>query len=121
MRWVTVEQGGRRVRVAVARGPEGVWVSYPGGAALVKKSDHAAQRGKSDALVRAPMTARVVQVSVKPNDEVAQEQLLVVLEAMKMEYRLTAPRAATVAAVHCAVGELVDLGKVLVSFTEAAA
>jgi 3-methylcrotonyl-CoA carboxylase alpha subunit len=65
------------------------------------------------------MTGKVIQVSATPGRSVAENEVLVVLEAMKMEYRLAAPRAGVVAAVHCAVGDLVDLGRTLVTFTDA--
>ncbi len=60
------------------------------------------------------MTAKIVQVRVSVGADVAEGDLLVVLEAMKMEYRLVAPRAGKVAEVGCREGELVDLGAVLV-------
>lgn len=120
MRFVTVEHEGRRLRLAVAKAEAGVWVSYPGGAVLVEKERRTAARRQRDGEVRAPMTAKVVQVLALPGTTVAAEQLLVVLEAMKMEYRLTAPREGVVEAVHCKPGELVDLGEVLVTLSAAA-
>jgi 3-methylcrotonyl-CoA carboxylase alpha subunit len=110
-----IEHEGRRVRVAVVRTPKGVWVGYPGGAKFY--ADASATAGSAanaaDAVV-APMTAKVVQVRVKPGAKVAEGDLLIVLEAMKMEYRLTAPRDGVVAEVGCGEGELVDLGTTLV-------
>jgi biotin carboxyl carrier protein len=67
------------------------------------------------------MTGRVVAVRVKAGDPVGAGQILAVLEAMKMEYKLPSPRAGTVAAVHCRDGDLVDLGKTLVELAETAA
>jgi 3-methylcrotonyl-CoA carboxylase alpha subunit len=43
------------------------------------------------------------------------DDLLVILQAMKMEYRLTAPRDGTVERVLCAPGQMVDLGSTLVA------
>ena len=53
--------------------------------------------------MQAPLTGKVIEVAVNAGDEVGADQLLVVLEAMKMEYRLTAPAAGAVQSVHCAV------------------
>ena len=64
--------------------------------------------------VRAPLTGKVIQVRVAPGDAVAADDLLVVLEAMKMEYRLTAPRDGIIDSVACAEGELVDQGTSLI-------
>ncbi len=62
----------------------------------------------------AGMPGQVLDVLVRVGDEVAQGQTLVLLEAMKMELRITAPLAGTVTAVHCRAGETVDRGQRLV-------
>ena len=69
--------------------------------------------------VMAPIPGRVVSVLVQQGDEVARGQVLVVVEAMKMELTLTAPEDGTVAAVHCAVGDMVEEGRDLVDFADA--
>jgi biotin carboxyl carrier protein len=56
----------------------------------------------------APMPATVVAVNVKPGDEVGKGQILVVLEAMKMELPIRASGDGKVAAVHCSPGDLVQ-------------
>jgi biotin carboxyl carrier protein len=68
----------------------------------------------ADPDVRAPMTGRIVAVRVKPGDGVKAGDVLVTLEAMKMEYRLAAPSPGTVAEVKCAQGERVEIGTLLV-------
>jgi glutaconyl-CoA decarboxylase len=55
-----------------------------------------------------------VAVSVVPGDEVTPGQALLVVEAMKMQNELTAPRAGTVRRVAVGAGSTVDLGDVLV-------
>jgi acetyl/propionyl-CoA carboxylase alpha subunit len=62
----------------------------------------------------APMPARVAKIVVAPGEEVAQNQPLVVLEAMKMEHVVEAPHAGVVAQVCVAVGEQVSAGTELV-------
>ena len=52
--------------------------------------------------------------SWQAGDQVETGQVLVVLEAMKMEHRMTASHAGRVAAVHVEVGQMVDPDKVLV-------
>ncbi len=64
----------------------------------------------------APMPGRVVEVLVRPGDVVARGDVLLVLEAMKVQMRLTAPRAGTVDTLRAAPGDLVDDGAELVSF-----
>ena len=64
--------------------------------------------------ISAPMPATVVKLLVKPGDAVKKGDTVVVLEAMKMELPLRAAGDATVTAVHCREGELVQPDTVLV-------
>ncbi len=63
----------------------------------------------------APMPGRVVQVLVSAGDAVRQGQPMMVVEAMKMEHTIAAPRDGTVAAVHFAPGDLVEEGAELIA------
>ena len=64
-----------------------------------------------------PMAGRVVKVLVAPGDAVLAHQGLVVVEAMKMENELRAPRAGTVADVRVREGAPVEANVVLVVIT----
>jgi biotin carboxyl carrier protein len=59
------------------------------------------------------MPGRIVRVLVAPGDEVAARQPLVVVEAMKMENALRAPRAGRVKEVTAAAGAPVEAGRIL--------
>ena len=67
--------------------------------------------------VTAPMPATVTAVNVAPGDSVKHGDVLIVLEAMKMELPVRAPGDGTVAAVHCQPGELVQPDVSLIDFT----
>jgi acetyl/propionyl-CoA carboxylase alpha subunit len=67
--------------------------------------------------VTAPMPATVINVQVKAGDAVKKGDILVVLEAMKMELPLRALGDGVVAAVHCRQGELVQADAILVEFS----
>lgn len=62
----------------------------------------------------APMPATVVRVQAGPGTVVARGDVLIVLEAMKMELPVRAPSAGTVLAVHCQPGDLVQPGVSLI-------
>ena len=62
----------------------------------------------------APMPGSVVRVAVSPGDRVTAGQVLVVLEAMKMEHTVPAGVAGTVAEVTVVEGDQVETGRVLV-------
>ena len=65
-----------------------------------------------------PLPGTVASVHVAPGDEVADGDLLVVVEAMKMEHRITARSAAVVGEVMVAAGDTVDAGDPLVTFSD---
>lgn len=64
----------------------------------------------SEANLRAPMNGRVVQVSVCKGDEVEEGDLLVTVEAMKMEHAIRSQKAGRIANVFFAEGDLVSEG-----------
>jgi biotin carboxyl carrier protein len=64
--------------------------------------------------VTAPMPGRLVKVLVEPGQDVRAGQGLVVMEAMKMENELRAPRAGRVAEVHARERQAVETGALLV-------
>ena len=66
--------------------------------------------------VIAPMPGRIVLVKTKAGDAVEQGQELLVMEAMKMELALKAPRAGTIESVNTTQGEFVEADAVLVKF-----
>jgi acetyl-CoA/propionyl-CoA carboxylase, biotin carboxylase, biotin carboxyl carrier protein len=119
-REVTVEVGGRRLEVKVfgelAAGGGGGGGGKAGG--TTRRSRGAgggagkAHAAASEDLV-APMQGTVVKYAVEEGAEVAAGDLVVVLEAMKMENNITAHRDGTVTAVHFAAGDVVESGAVL--------
>ena len=64
--------------------------------------------------LHAPMPGRVVRVEARVGDSVGAGQVLVVLEAMKMEHSLRSPHDGTVTEVDCSPGDQVEAGAVLV-------
>ena len=63
---------------------------------------------------RTPIAGTVVRITAKPGQQIQTGDVLLVLEAMKMETNITSPTAGKVARILCAVGESVQGGKVLV-------
>jgi methylmalonyl-CoA carboxyltransferase 1.3S subunit len=72
--------------------------------------------GDESKVCRSPVAGIVVRVCVQPGEQLKSDDLLVVLEAMKMETSVTAPIAGKVKSVKVAPGEAVKLNQVLVEF-----
>ena len=104
---VTVEEGtGSAAPAAKAAAPK----------AAPKAAAKAAPAGAQGAVkVNAPMPGKILKVNAAAGAAVKKGDVLVVLEAMKMENEICAPQDGTVATVECAAGDSVESGKVLVS------
>ena len=62
----------------------------------------------------APMPGTVLDILVKQGQRVREGQALMVMEAMKMEHRIQAPRAGEITRLHYSVGDRVEMGATLV-------
>jgi biotin carboxyl carrier protein len=60
------------------------------------------------------MVGQIVRVNVAPGDAVLKGDLLVVLEAMKMENQIVAPRDGVIEELHVSVNDQVEAGRLLV-------
>lgn len=64
--------------------------------------------------IGSPIPGTVVALKVKEGDEVTEDQLLAVIEAMKMETRITSSTAGTIASVSIKEGQQVKAGELLI-------
>ncbi len=76
----------------------------------------ASSSAPGDKVVKAPIVGTVMQLKVAPGDEVSVNQVLLVMEAMKMETNVASPIAGKVKTIRVAGGEAVKAGQVLVEF-----
>jgi len=115
-RW-RVRHGDTGVSGAAQKTPDGTWVTLAGVVVCAEVASAGARpRARTsdvDAL-RPPMSATVIRIQVEVGATVAEGDSLVVLEAMKMELPIRAPRAGIVTAIHCREGDLVQPAMVLV-------
>lgn len=114
---VVVEVGGKRLEVvlpaalALGRGPSGPGrgSSGPGARRPVRRTART-NGGSNGTTLASPMQGTIVKVAVAEGALVAEGDLVVVLEAMKMEQPLVAHRAGTVTALTAGVGSSVSAG-----------
>ena len=106
-----VDDGGRAWTVAIAGPPENRWVWVDGFVARLDPPSTGRSRGRtSTEELSAPMPATVVKVMVEIGATVKRGDTLLMLEAMKMELPIRAPRDGIVKAINCQAGELVQPG-----------
>ncbi|MBP1326883.1 acetyl-CoA/propionyl-CoA carboxylase biotin carboxyl carrier protein [Leucobacter exalbidus] len=118
-RTVTVEVEGRRVEVVmpatlvplgdqeVTRGP------------APRRAKGAGVHASGGNSIAAPMQATVVKLAVAEGQEVVEGELVVVLEAMKMEQSIYAHRAGVITGIEAPIGQTVASGHVLLSIVDA--
>ena len=115
-----LEIGGRRLRFLVGRLAD-TWMVHgsSGNVELLELPRYpVAGDGDLGSGMLAPMPGRVLETQVSEGTEVVKGQLLIVLEAMKMEHRITAPRDGVVAKVHVRADDQVENGQLLVTLAE---
>lgn len=117
-RYRVVDADGVSTLVAVAGTAQALWASAEGRAHQLS-ADTAPTRTRAARQVpggdlSAPMPATVAKVLVALGDRVSTGDPVVVLEAMKMELTIRAPRDGVVTAIVCTAGELVSPGRPLV-------
>jgi acetyl-CoA/propionyl-CoA carboxylase, biotin carboxylase, biotin carboxyl carrier protein len=123
---VVVEVGGRRLEVVLPAGlgatGQGAATGANGGARArkpVRRAAAGATTAPSGDALTSPMQGTIVKVAVSDGDHVETGDLVVVLEAMKMEQPLTAHRSGTVAGLAAQLGATVTSGSVLCEIVDA--
>jgi len=112
-----VRDGDRVARVYAVSAGGTVWVFHDGITYEVAEQRPARVRsGAPGESLTAPMPATVVHVKVNAGDTVTRGDILIVLEAMKMELPVRAPSDGRVTAIHCQPGQLVQPDTILIEF-----
>jgi biotin carboxyl carrier protein len=114
-RYQVVEGSRRRIAYAVHSSGD-TWVFIDGRVHVIASERTSASFAKApaarddDMALSAPMPATVTSVQVEPGQAVSRGDVLVMLEAMKMELAVKAPREGVVRRIACREGELVQPG-----------
>ncbi len=115
-RFEIVDGASRTLAYGVRRGSE-TWVFVNGDTWVIDTREPSGRaRHHDEAALSAPMPATVVAINVSSGQAVKAGDVLIVLEAMKMELAVRAPHDGQVTAIACRVGELVQPGIPLVEF-----
>ena len=116
---VVLRVGGRRVRAIVAKRGTVLLVSVGGRTYEVARADAsagAAPAARVEPFAASPMTGVLAKVHVVVGDTVARGRPLFAVEAMKMEYVVTADRDVVVSDVRRKAGDRVTIGERIIAF-----
>ena len=113
---VTVEDAnGSAAPVAAAPAPAAAPTSAPAPAPAAAPAAPAAPAAAGSVSVDAPMPGNILDIKVSNGASVKAGDVLLILEAMKMENEIVAPQDGTVASVNVNKGDTVEAGQTLVS------
>ncbi len=116
---VTVEVGGRRLEVVLPGGLGSIGGGSGGAKKPKRKAGKKAGGAVSGDTVASPMQGTIVKIAVAEGDTVAEGDVVVVLEAMKMEQPLKAHKAGVITGLNAEVGATVSNGEALCEIKDA--
>jgi acetyl/propionyl-CoA carboxylase alpha subunit len=112
----TIRVGNAVLRVRAERDGNRVFVWCAGAVHEFRRAaGRAASAGSAAGGLLAPMPGRVRRVHLGEGARVGKGDVILILEAMKMEHAIVAPRDGVIAAVNCREGEMVQAGVDLVT------
>ena len=112
---VTVEEAGSaKVEVGTKADQTGEVSATPAAASAPVRE---AVLGSGEQPVNAPLSGSILEIKVKPGELVKFGQVLLTLEALKMENEIVAPQDGTVKEIFVQKGSMVNVGDVLLSLT----
>lgn len=113
MKKYVIKLNGKVYEVEMGEAGAGTPMAAPSVAPMAAPAS-AAPANVSGETVTAPMPGSIIDVKVKVGDMVAKDQVIFVLEAMKMENEIVAPRAGQIALVNISKGDVVNPGETMI-------
>jgi acetyl/propionyl-CoA carboxylase alpha subunit len=118
MKKLNLEIDGRSVEVLAAKSAGGTLWVHLGGETFTYEVARTKRSGKASTVspteIHAPMPGKIIKLLSQAGAKVAAGDVLLVMEAMKMEYTLKAAADGVVEKISCAPGDQVALGQLLV-------
>lgn len=109
---VSIESDGDVYRVSIE--DQVFEVKIPGASTAPPKRSRDTSRGKKSGTISANIPGKVVTIDVSVSDRVEEGQVVLILEAMKMQNEITAPVSGVVESIHCSEGESIEANVPLV-------
>jgi 3-methylcrotonyl-CoA carboxylase alpha subunit len=108
-----IKLGERLIKCVISEGEENKFVFIDGNIFKVKRVELTGQKksSKKETGLNSPISGTIVNVKIKPGDTVQKDDVLMVIEAMKMEYLIRAPYKGTVQKVHFKEKDQIEIGQ----------
>jgi len=95
------------------------WIHLDGRIHMVKSHEiNSSKTKQNEGSLLSPMPGTIIEILVKKGQRVRQGQTLMVMEAMKMEHKIQAPKAGKISSLIHEVGQRVDMGVILIEIKE---
>tara|TARA_B100001996_G_scaffold336231_1_gene287366 strand:+ start:2715 stop:3209 length:495 start_codon:yes stop_codon:yes gene_type:complete len=116
---IKISQGGQIIIANVAKNKDTWWVHINGKILTFTSADSRKAGNKiTQGSLQAPMPGTILDVHVSVGQTIEEGQSLLVMEAMKMEHKITAPFSGTVEKINCNKDQKVDRGFVLIELKQ---
>lgn len=117
MKTLTLKVGDRHLRGKTLKIRDILWVHLGSETFLYKpESKHSKQKSSHSVAsntVTSPMPGKIIKIATNVDEKIGDGQVVIIMEAMKMEYSLKSTKAGTVKRISCKAGDQVQLGQVL--------
>jgi biotin carboxyl carrier protein len=115
-----IEIGDRTIKCVISEGDENKFVFIEGNVFKVKRIELTGQRktGKKEIGLNSPISGTVVNVKIKSGDNIKKNDVIMIIEAMKMEYLIRAPYNGKVKKVNFKAGDQIEIGQITADIVE---
>jgi len=102
--------GDKTIKAIISPGQEERYIFLEGNVYQLKRAIHTARARDTRDEIRSPISGKVIKIQARENTLVHKGDTLMIIEAMKMEYRITAPYTGTVTKIYFKENDQIDMG-----------
>lgn len=102
--------GDKIIKAIISLGQEERYIFLEGDVYHIKRAVHTTKSRDTRDEIRSPISGKVIKVLARENTLVHKGDALMIIEAMKMEYRITAPYTGTITKIHFRENDQIDMG-----------
>ena len=115
-----IQVGDRIIKCVISEGEENKFVFIDGNVFKVKRIELTGQKrvDKKESRLNSPISGTVVNVKIKEGDMVKKDDVIMVIEAMKMEYLIRAPYNGTVKKINFNEKDQIEIGQITAELEE---